>query len=84
MNVLYENVTLVTSFINIGRVPKGSAGNERDSSTYLPWAKAWSKINNPVDFYCDDEHFFNYFMEIRGTLRTRGVLVKTTDLWSFR
>ncbi len=87
MNNTNMKVTLVTAYFNIGLFGKGILSNIRGPHTYRPWMEVFSRIENPLVVYVDNETDADIFKDIRnGSLSAWTRIVKVTrgDLWAFR
>ena len=82
---LFNAVTIVTMYLNIGDFQKGENGHH-SPGLYRRWMKAFWLLQNPVIAFFDNEDDLKYFEKRRrhlGADRTRCILVKRSELWAF-
>jgi len=60
-----RDVTLVTMYINIGKFRKGDSGLHFSKDTYIGWMDIWSRINNTVFAFFDNNDVMEHFKQVR-------------------
>ena len=79
-------VTLVTAYINIGTFMNDDHRAFYSPELYRTWMTAFSKIENPVVAYMNDENDIKHFKAIRANISssaTKIIRVSKDSLWSF-
>ena len=83
-----KKVTLVTAYFDIGEFQKGPKESKTQGpNNYMNWMKAFSKIDNPVVVFLDDDKYVDMLKNIRGeSLSSQTQIIKVTrdDLWAFK
>ncbi|KAK2155554.1 hypothetical protein LSH36_237g04070 [Paralvinella palmiformis] len=83
---LSENVTIVTSFFNIGTFRKGAPSLYYSPEKYYKWMESYRSMFNPVIAFFDNDTVMKYFQGIRqplGENYTKTFLVQRSDMWAF-
>ena len=81
-----DDVTLVTSYFDLGDFAKGSESNHFNKKLYKNWMTIFSKISNPVIAWFDQQQDANDFKKIRSSLpenRTIVHVIKRNETWVF-
>ena len=83
---LSNEVTIVTSYVDLGSFAKGEYNNRYTPQLYKEWMKIFAKITNPVIAYFDDSEVERLFLEIRSSQpkeRTKTVAFDIQESWAF-
>ena len=83
---LSENVTVVTSFFDIGTFRKGGPTRLYSPKLYWDWMKCYGTMLNPVIAFFDNDTIRKRFQRIRqplGENYTKAFLVQRSDMWAF-
>lgn len=80
-----QNLTIVTSFWDIGSFQKGDH-RMFSPSMYEEWAKVYGFLLNPLIIFTDSKHFKNLMSELRHDRQglTKVIYMKKRKLWPFQ
>lgn len=80
-----QNLTIVTSFWDIGSFQKGDH-HIFSPSMYEEWAKVYGFLLNPLIIFTDSKHFKNLMSELRHDRQglTKVIYMKKRKLWPFQ
>ena len=81
-----DDVTLVTSYINIGRYKNDDNHFSYTQATFRRWMTSFCRIKNPVVVFMNDDNDLQLFGNIRSNVpehRTVMYKVAKFSLWSF-
>ena len=86
MDLLKENLTVVSAYFNIGKFPKGSKNNIRDPDEYYKWMKIFSCLKSYLIMFVETSKDVAYIKKLRQDIDpslTHIVKVNRSDLWAF-
>ncbi len=84
--ILADDVTIVTSYFNIGGFLKGEYGNYYTVKHYERWMQIFGQIHNPVVSFFEEDKYIKMFTAIRSHLpanMTKINKVSERNLWAF-
>ena len=87
MNLRESNdITVVTAFIDIGDVGRGSPSNKRTPNEYLKWSETFKYMLNPLVVYTDSQRFYDHMLELRAKTetKTKVFMFSQTTSWAFQ
>ena len=79
------SLTIVTAYIDIGRIRKGKNVFWRDPNVYWGWTKIFGHLLNPLVVYTDSVHFLHLIQKQRSRFpeRTKIIMFDKTSSWAF-
>lgn len=84
MNDVYENLTIVTAYWNLGSFRKGK-DQQHTKQHYEQWASVFESMVNPLIVYTDSRHFQTLMESYRSKLQNKTSIffVNRTRFWPF-